>query len=209
MKTLIKNFSCILLLGLPAYTLSLSANAVDLYNVDEFEFAGIRTGMMPDDALKKVAEYYSLNPDDFTTNIIIGKVPYFDYENPVSTYRYSGDEGWIVLDLHPELLPDKETAHMVVEEIQISMSRRYDSAERPKMRAAVIEAFSKKYGPPTLTIINEEEPFKSEYYWCETKPTRKFACNRNDSYAKFWFRGFELSNGKITDAFSEARKARK
>ncbi len=143
MKTLTRKVACLVLVGLPALTLSFRANALDLYNVDAFEFAGVRTGMMADDALEKVAEFYSLSPDDFTTNVFTGRVPYFDYENPVSKFNYSGSDGWIVLDLHPELLPGEETAHMVVQEIQVSMSRRYDRAERPKMRAAMIEAFSK------------------------------------------------------------------
>lgn len=208
MNTIIRNIFRPLLVALPAFALSFSANAADVYNVDEFEFAGIRTGMTPDEALEKVAEFYSLNPDDFETLNFIGKVPYFDYEDPLSDIDYSGDEGWIQLSLHPELLPGEETAYMVVEEIQISMQLGIDRADRPQARAALIEEFSKKYGPPTLTIINQETPSKSEYHWCETEPTKEYRCNRKESYAKFWFRGFELSNAKIRKAFSEEQDAR-
>ena len=70
------------------------------------------------------------------------------------------------------------------------------------------EEFTAKYGPPTLTIINDEIPERSQYFWCETTPTKDDRCNRRESFAHFGYRGFTLRNTKYIKAFAAEKKAR-
>jgi len=205
MQTIIKRLSLILIPALSVFTLSV--NAEDLYTIEDFEIADIRSGMMYGTAIENLSQYYSVNADDFEVHNFVGKVPYFEEENPPSSFVHSGDTVWIEITLHPELVTNKKTAHMVVEEIRIN-PKTGSSDDRVRLRAQMREEFTKKYGPPTLIRINEKEPTTSKYFWCATKPVKKFGCNIGESFASFSFNGFTLVNAKIEQAFSAELDAR-
>ncbi len=199
MQTIIKRISRILISALPAF--ALSVNAADVYNIDDFEIAEIRTGMMYGPAIENLSRYYSINADDFEVHNFIGEVPYIEQENPPSSFVYSGDTVVIEITLHPELVANKKTARMVVEEIRINL-KTGSSENRVLLRERMREEFTKKYGPPTLIRENEKEPVTSKYFWCETEPVKEFRCNSRESFASFDFKGFTLVNAKIQQEFS-------
>jgi len=188
-------------------TFSLDAHSAELHSPDEFEISGIRTGMKYEEAIEKLSQYYSINVDDFEINRFIGKVPFFDYENPPNNVVYSGENVWFEIVLHPELVENQDTAYMVVEEIRIN-PQTGSRDDRIQLRAAMREELIQQYGQPTLSRINDELPGRSEYFWCESKPTKKFGCNRRESFASVSVRGLTIVNAKVAQAFLDARGAR-
>jgi len=161
-------------------SLMCSHATADSYDLYKFEIAGVRLGMLPDEARQAVANFYSINIDEIITEYYEGNEPFPGVEKLIgqpAIMEYQPDNG---LPIRIEFAPStahKDDGYVIV--YGVDLGKAFTSSdERNAHQKLALNKAKQEYGTPTTQLLSGEAHWS--YKWC-SEDTEKSSCEFNST----------------------------
>jgi len=154
----------------------------DSYDLYEFEIAGVRLGMLPDEAREAAANFYSINVDEIVIEYYEGNEPFPGVENLIgqpAIMAYQPDNG---LHLRIEFAPStahKDDGYVIV--YGVNLGKAFTSSnERNESQKLALNKAKQDYGSPTTQMLSGDAHWA--YSWCSEETENRSCENSSTSY---------------------------
>ena len=153
-------------------------NAAELYDISEFELAGVKVGDTLEEAREVLAGYYAISPDDMESRFTDELYDMTGSKNVEYQIYYWGDNRGFDVWFRPTK-DYKDKGYMKVSSVNTD-PRGVDRNEASEIQKQELEEIIAKYGPPTLEEVERETLW--EYYWCSEMDETGTECDLNSPH---------------------------
>ena len=152
------------------------AQTKTLYDINNFVLKGVRLGNSADEALRGLAEHYSVNREEIKVKRVTSHMPITDYKNAPYEISYKSADESVVVKLTPSL-PREDIGYAVVSSVKFSFINS-NSRDQAKTQATQFStAFAKIYGPPSVNHSGAGR-------WCSKLTSTQTSCDRESAHLR-------------------------